>query len=170
MVNYGLDREVSMIKNHLQKHLKWLNVEFHGRVYKNPTKSDNGKLVPEIYSGAKNYQEVLTNDLKSGTVFFSDSFKHTKPNEFSMQMQTDLSIIFILNLSQLKGDAVRNDIEVQHEVLEILTQLVQFELSDLTIGLSALNDFDTSKIKLSDMQPWHIFSITGKIKYNINNC
>ena len=168
MVNYGLDREVSIIKKHLEKKLKWLNVEFHGRVYKNPSKSDNGKLVPEVYSGDKNYQEVLTNDLKSGTIFFSDSFKHTIEN--TQQMQTDLSIIFILNLSQLKGDAVRNDTEVQHKVLEILTQLAQFELSDLTIGLSALNDFDTSKIKLSDMQPWHIFSITGKIKYNINNC
>lgn len=168
MVNYGLDREVSIIKKHLEKKLKWLNVDFHGRVYKNPSKSDNGKLVPEIYSGAKNYQEVLTNDLKSGTVFFSDSFKHTVFN--SQQMETDLSIIFILNLSQLKGDEVRSDIEVQHEVLELLVQLSQFELSDLTIGLNALNDFDTSKIKLSDMQPWHIFSITGKIKYNINNC
>lgn len=168
MVNYGLDKEISIIKKHLEKKLKWQNIEFHGRVYKNPSKSDNGKLVPEVYSGGKNYQEVLTNDLKSGTIFFSDSSKHTVFN--SQQMQTDLSIIFILNLSQLKGDTVRNDIEVQHEVLEILTQLAQFELSDLTIGLNALNDFDTSKIKLSDMQPWHIFSITGKIKYNINNC
>ncbi|WCM42400.1 hypothetical protein MG290_01650 [Flavobacterium sp. CBA20B-1] len=168
MVNYGLDREVSIIKKHLEKKLKWQNVDFHGRVYKNPTKSDNGKMIPEIYSGAKNYQEVFTNDLKSGTVFFSDSFKHTVEN--TQHMQTDLSIIFILNLSQLKGDNLRNDIEVQHEVLELLVQLPQFELADLTIGLNALNDFDTSKIKLSDMQPWHIFSITGKIKYNINNC
>lgn len=167
MVKYGLDREVLMIKNHLQKHLKWLDVEFHGRVYKNPTKS-NGKLIPEIYLGGKNYQEVLTNDLKSGTVFFSDSSKHSILNV--QQMETDLSIIFILNLSQLKGDEVRSDIEVQHEVFELLIQLPQFELFDLTIGLNALNDFDTSKIKLSDMQPWHIFSITGKIKYNINNC
>jgi len=168
MVSYGIDREIEIIKQRLSKNLNWIDVDFHGKVYKNPTKSDNGKFVPEIYTGEKNYKEVLTNDLKSGSVFFSDSSKHSFVN--SQEMETDLSIIFILNLSKIKGDYTRKDVEVQHEVLVVLQALKQFEITEITIGINALNEYDISKIKLSDMQPWHIFAVTGKIKYNINNC
>lgn len=168
MSGKGLDIEVSRIKSHLEKSLGYKNVEFFGRVYKNPTKNDNGKVVPEIYTGAKEYKEVLTNDLKNGIVFFFDSGKHTMAN--SIEMQTQLSVVFILNLSKLKGDLTRNDAEVQTEVLAEILRLKQFETIELTSGIDALNEFDISKIKLSDMQPWHIFSITGQIKYNINNC
>jgi len=168
MSGRGLDIEVSRIKSHLEKSLGYNNVEFFGRVYKNPTKNDNGKVVPEIYTGAKEYKEVLTNDLKNGIVFFFDSGKHTMAN--SIEMQTQLSVVFILNLSKLKGDLTRNDAEVQTEVLAEILRLKQFETIELTSGIDALNEFDISKIKLSDMQPWHIFSITGQIKYNINNC
>jgi|SRR5690606_119734 len=164
----GLDFEVEKIKRHLSQRLKFPNVEFYGRVYKNPTKADNGKYVPEIYTGSKEYKEVLTNDLKNGISFFFDSGKHT--NENVSEMKTELTIVFILNLSRLKGDAVRRDSEVQTEVLSEIIKLRQFESIELISGLESLKEFDTSKIKLSDMQPWHIFSIKGQIKYNINHC
>lgn len=164
----GLDKEIGMLKKHIEKKLKWKDVEFFGRVYKNPTKNDDGKSIPEVYTGEKEYKEVLTNDLKSGVVFFSDSEKHSSVN--SQEMETELSIIFILNLSKLKSDQVRSDIEIQHEALVLLNETKQLSISELSIGLDAMKEFDTSKIKLSDMQPWHIFSIKGKIKYNINNC
>lgn len=168
MIGNGLDFEVNKIKKHLEKSLNYPDVEFYGRVYKNPTKSNNDKVVPEVYTGAKEYKEVLTNDLKSGISFFFDSENHTSVNSF--EMETELSVVFILNLSRLKGDETRRDSEVQTEVLAEVIKLKQFESLKLISGLQALKDFDTSKIKLSDMQPWHIFAITGKIKYNINNC
>ena len=168
MSGNGLDYEVEKIKIHLEQNLKFDDVIFYGRVYKNPAKNDNGKLIPEVYTGAKEYKEVLTNDLKNGVSFFFDSGKHTSAS--SIEMETELTAVFILNLSKLKGDSVRNDSEVQLEVLAELMKLKQFESIELTAGLQALKDFDTSKIKLSDMQPWHIFSIKGQIKYNINHC
>lgn len=167
MVEYGIDIEIEKIRRHLLKNLGWLGVEMFGRAYKNVTK--DGKLVPEVYIGNGEYKEILTNDLKSVTVFFVDSDKHTKAN--SLEMQTDLSVVFIVNLVKLKGNNnARLDALVQHEVLSTLKQTTQFEISELTKGLDALKEFDTSKIKLSDMQPYHIFSVTGKIKYKINNC
>lgn len=164
----GLDHEVNKIKMHLEKNLKFTDVIFYGRAYKNPTKSNNDKLVPEIYTGSKEYKEVLTNDLKNGISFFFDSGKHTSVN--AIAMETELTVVFILNLSKLKGDLIRRDSDVQIEVLSELMKLKQFESIELTTGLQALKEFDTSKIKLSDMQPWHIFAIKGNIKYNINNC
>lgn len=166
MVKYGIDYEIEKVKQMLLRNLKWTEVDFHGRVYKNPSKDANG-LVPEVYTSAQEYKEVLTDDLRNGLVFFSDSEKHVLKG---LEMEADLSIIFILNLSKLKGDLTRRDIDVQHEVLEVLLKQKIFEFSELTTGLGALKEFDTSKIQLSNMQPWHIFSITGKIKYNINNC
>lgn len=168
MSGKGLDYEIEKIKSYLSRKLKYSEVEFYGRVYKNPTKNDNGKAIPEVYTGAKDYKEVLTNDLNNGIVFLTDSSQHTSVN--ALEMQTDVSVVFILNLSKIKGDFTRQDSEVQTEVLHHLMALKQFENLSLTIGLDALNEFDTSQIKLSDMQPWHVFSIKGKIKYNINNC
>lgn len=168
MSGNGLDYEVEKIKIHLEQNLKFDDVIFYGRIYKNPAKNDNGRLIPEVYTGAKEYKEVLTNDLKNGVSFFFDSGKHTSAS--SIEMETELTVVFILNLSKLKGDSVRKDSDVQLEVLAELMKLKQFESIELTAGLQALKDFDTSKIKLSDMQPWHIFSIKGQIKYNINHC
>ena|SRR5690606_2617420 len=168
MSGNGLDYEVEKIKIHLEQNLKFDDVIFYGRVYKNPAKNDNGKLIPEVYTSAKEYKEVLTNDLKNGVSFFFDSGKHTSAS--SIEMETELTVVFILNLSKLKGDLVRKDSDVQLQVLTELMKLKQFESIELTTGLQALKDFDTSKIKLSDMQPWHIFSIKGQIKYNINHC
>src|SRR5690606_10670326 len=145
----GLDHEVNKIKVHLEKNLKFNDVIFYGRAYKNPTKSNNDKLVPEIYVGSKEYREVLTNDLKNGISFFFDSGKHTSAS--SIEMKTELTVVFILNLSKLKGDLVRKDSDVQLQVLTELMKLKQFESIELTTGLQALKDFDTSKIKLSDM-------------------
>ncbi|WP_177764011.1 hypothetical protein [Flavobacterium sp. I3-2] len=167
MVEYGIDIEIEKIRKHLLKHLNWLGVEMFGRAYKNVSK--DGKLIPEVYIGKGEYREVLTNDLKSVTVFFIDSDKHTKVN--SLEMQTDLTVFFIVDLVKLKGNNhSRLDALVQQEVLSTLKQTTQFEISELSKGLDTLKEFDTSKIKLSDMQPYHVFSITGKIKYKINNC
>lgn len=167
MVDYGIDIEIEKIRRIFLKHLNWLGVEMFGRAYKNISK--NGKVVPEVFIGNGEYREILTNDLKSVTMFFMDSDKHTKVNP--MQMETDISIVFIIDLVKLKGsNSQRLDALVQHEVLSLLKPIAQFEIKELIKGLDALSEFDTSKIKLSDMQPYHIFSITGKIKYNINNC
>ena len=145
----------------------WVGVEVFGRAYKNVSK--DGKLVPEVYIGSGEYKEVLTNDLNLSTIFFFDSDKHTSGN--NLEMQTDLTIVFIVDLVRLKGNNdTRLDALVQHEALSTLKQTTQFEITELTKGLDALKEFDTSKIKLSDMQPYHVFSITGKIKYKINNC
>lgn len=167
MVAYGIDIEVEKIRKHLLKRLGWVGVEIFGRAYKNVSK--DGKLVPEVYIGNGEYKEVLTSDLISSTIFFIDSDRHTKVN--SVEMQTDLAIVFIVDLVKLKGNNdTRLDALVQHEALSTLKQTTQFEITELTKGLDALKEFDTSKIKLSDMQPYHVFSITGKIKYKINNC
>lgn len=164
----GLDFEIDKIKVHLEKYLKYDKIDFYGRVYKNPSKNNEGKILPEIYTGSKGYREVLTNDLSNGVVFFTDSGTHKSVN--SLEFETTISIIFIVNLSKLKGDLVRKDSEVQTEVLSIINNLKQLEKIELVTGLEALHEFDISKIKLSDMQPWHIFSIKGQIKYNINHC
>ena len=167
MVAYGIDIEIEKIKKHVLKYLAWADIEVFGRAYKNISK--DGKLVPEVYIGSGEYKEVLTNDLNSSTIFFIDSDKHTRAS--ALEMQTDLSIVFIVDLVKLKGNNdTRLDALVQHEALSTLKQTTQFEITELTKGLDALKEFDTSKIKLSDMQPYHVFSITGKIKYKINNC
>lgn len=166
-MKFGIDFEIEKIKVQLENKLLWTNKEVYGRVYKNIPKKGK-KPIPEVYVGNNEYKEVLTNDLKTATVFFVDDNEHKAIGK--NEIEAELQIIFIVNLTDLKGNSERIDSEAQHDAMQILKRIRQYEVSNLIIGLEALKEFDTSKIQTSDMQPWHIFAVKGKIKYNINNC
>ncbi|WP_448607163.1 hypothetical protein [Paenimyroides ceti] len=166
-MKFGIDFEIEKIKVQLENKLLWTNKEVYGRVYKNIPKKGK-KPVPEVYVRNNEYKEVLTNDLKTATVFFVDYNEHKAIGK--NELEAELQIIFIVNLTDLKGNSERIDSEAQHDVMQVLKRIRQYEVSNLIIGLEALKEFDTSKMQTSDMQPWHIFAVKGKIKYNINNC
>lgn len=169
----GIDYAIQNVQNYLDRYLGWDNIDIYGRVYKNLSK--DGNVFPEAYIGKGEHREVLTNDKKDATIFFIDNDDHTSTT--GHDFNAEVSIVFIVNLSRLYPNSThRPDTESQLHVEKIIKQSRAFNVTSntpLTIskGLeNVLSDFDTSYIKLTDFQPYHIFSVKGTMNYLINNC
>lgn len=161
----GIDQRIEIIQKAIYSKLGWKDIVVFGRIYRNP--KDKG-YTPEAYIKDGEYKDVLTNDLKSGTMFFIESESHTPimGNDF----ETELKIVFMLDLKKLSGSQIRNDVEVQNNALLEVKKNRFITITKLEKGIETVfKGFDTSNIKLNDMQPYHVFAIVGKLKYSINN-
>lgn len=161
----GIDTKIDIIQNAVFKAFGE-NIDVYGRVYRNPNK--NG-VAPEVYVSGLEYRDVFTNDLKSGSVFFIDSeiHKFLGGNDF----ESDIKVVFMLDLKKLSGVELRNDSEVQTKAILELKKHRFFTIEKIEKGIpTVFKGFDTSTIKINDMQPYHVFAVVGKLKYNINNC
>lgn len=170
----GIDYAIQRMQNHLFKKLGWSNFDIYGRVYKNISKK-SGQVVPEAYIGNGEYKDVLTNDKKDAMVFFVDADEHTSISGHTFT--SEVSVVFIVNLKKLYPNAVnRADTDVQIHADKIIRGARIFNVTantpiTITKGLeNVLSEFDTTNIKLSDFQPYHIFSIKGTLNYLITNC
>lgn len=162
----GIDTKIDIIQKSVFKNIGWENIEVYGRVYRNPT---NNGITPEVYISGLEYKDVFTNDLKSGSVFFIDSETHKflGGNDF----EAEVKIVFMLDLKKLSGIELRNDSEVQNKAVTEIRKHKFFAIEKIEKGISTVfKGFDTSTIKINDMQPYHVFAVVGKLKYNINNC
>jgi len=160
----GIDQKISIIQKSLFKILN--DIDVYGRVYRNP--SDNG-FKPEVYVKDGEYKDVLTNDSNSGSVFFIDSETHEFMNGY--YFETDVKIVFMLDLEKINGNNNRNDVEIQQNLLMTVIKHKFFSVEKIEKGIDNIfKGFDTSNIKINDMQPYHVFAIAGKLKYSINQC
>ena len=116
-------------------------------------------------------KEVYYDDQKAagGNVFFvEEDEKHTTKD--GILFEAKIKIVFMLNLEKIyPGKTYRADSEVQDTCIKLLQKLKSIEITGIEKGLdNVLKGFNTSKIKLNDMQPYHIFSINGILKYTFN--
>lgn len=176
MVNYntypstGIDARVKQIQNALFNHLGFTNVDFYGCVLKSLNK-DSKTIVPEFYHDFPRKREVYYDGKTAagGNVFFIDSDEHKELK--GGLFQSNVKIVFMLNLEKLFPEKqYRASSEVQENCIKLVKKLGCFSSSlILEKGLeNVLKGFDTSKIKLNDMQPYHIFSINGSLEYSYN--
>lgn len=161
----GIDQKINIMQKSLHTKLEWKEIDVYGRVYRNP--SDKG-YKPEAYINDREYKDVLTNDLKTGTIFFIESETHSFISGYDFE--TDIKIVFMLDLEKISGNT-RNDVEIQNKALLEVRKHKFFSISKIEKGIENIfKGFDVTNIKLNDMQPYHVFAIVGKLKYNINNC
>ena len=162
----GIDLPIKKMQYHLKKHLNWIETEIFGRVYKN---NSDGLIVPQVYKKNGNYtKDVYYNDKKNAHIFFIVSDDHTFKNS---QLAVDVKIVCMVNLNKVIGTlSHRADTEIQKYVYDIVKKNRQFEITGIHTGLKkVLEEFDTSKIERTDLQPLHIFSINTTVKYRFNN-
>lgn len=162
----GIDKEIQLIQTSLSTKLGWPLTDTYGRVHKNQSKEKG--LVPEFYVGNNEYKDVFTNDLKASNIFFIDNDEHTTENR--VFYFSEVKIVFMVDLKKVKPNIVhRADMEVEIDALKIVKQHRMFQVDGFEKGIETVfKGFNIERIKLLNMQPYHVFAITGRLKYKIN--
>jgi hypothetical protein len=165
----GIDHKILLIQNVLHLHLGFVGVDFYGRVLKTLSK-DGNSFVPEVHTSHNERKEVFYDDVKApgGNVFFVDDDNHTSKD--GKLFTAKVKIVFMLNLDKLfPNTAYRADSEVQDICVKLVEKIKALDITGLEKGLkNVLKDFDITKVKLNDLQPYHTFSINGELKYKFN--
>ena len=168
----GIDHKILLIQNALNLHLDFDCVDFYGRVLKTLAK-DGKSFIPEVHISNRERKEVFYDDMNApgGNVFFIDSDDHVSKD--GKMYTAKVKIVFMLNLDKLFPNlSYRADSEVQEMCVNLVQKIKSLEITGIEKGLkNVLKDFDTTKIKCNDIQPYHTFSINGNLKYvfNLNN-
>lgn len=163
---HNLDKVLQELQTVLYTELvsKWGTdkIDAYGRVYKN---EKNKKTIPEVFVNGE-YKPVYYNN--QSCFFFVDDDKHNIEDE-DHEFTTDVKIVFMLNLSDLKTDTERADADVKRDVTEILRDNdYHFRMKEYIQGIdNVLRGFDTSKIKNNDMHPLHVFAINTSWSYSV---
>jgi hypothetical protein len=162
----GIDLKIQKFQKLIYSKLNWGDINCYGRVYKNISNTD--KVVAEVYVGNNEYKDVFTDDTKNANIFFVEDDNHKTTNGFVFT--TKLKIVVICNLKKLYPSVTeRADLEPELELVRIFQYLPSFNFLSLEKGVKqCLSEFYTENIKVSDMQPLHIFAITGEINYTIS--
>lgn len=165
----GIDHKILLIQNALNLHLDFDGVDFYGRVLKTLAK-DGKSFVPEVHISNKERKEVFYDDRNApgGNVFFIDDDNHTSKD--GKMFTAKVKIVFMLNLDKLfPNSTYRADSEVQETCVNLVQKIKSLEITGIEKGLkNVLKDFDITKIKCNDIQPYHTFSINGNLKYVFN--
>mgnify|MGYP000017636811 CR=1 FL=1 len=165
----GVDKPIKDLQEYLYDALvdRWDFNDFdaYGRVYKN--KKENF-VYPEYYNGDKEYLEVLLDDRKDGIMFFSTSDVANIYDSLSVQ---ECDIMFSLNLNSF-SQSERMDEEVRQDVIFLINNYKnRIELSQSVVGLNNVyRDYSGVVKYFYDMQDFHHFKVTVKLRYNNNKC
>lgn len=164
--NIGIDNKIKIMQDVLFQHLGFANVDFYGRVQKVISKDEKG-FIPQVYVSNTERKEVLYDDRNApgGNVFFVDNDEH--PTTDGKRFIAKVKVVFMLNLNKVASvKNYRADSEIQNTAVELLKQLKAIEITSIEKGIkNVLSEFNTEKIKKSDLQPYHTFSINGNLYY-----
>lgn len=169
----GIDAEIQSVQTDLYTLLiaRWVDsLDAYGRVYKNKDEND-GTVYPQYINKDKSKSDVYYNDDFAGTFFFIDS--DSSESEDGFLFTSDVKCVFMVNLKKILPSSVdRADSEAQRDVIEFLRELSpgKFDIVEIQKGISnVFSGFNQEKIKDSDIQPFHCFSVNIKLSYNIND-
>jgi len=166
----GIDVPISLIRDNLVQNL-WNDVSnqiYYALAYRNLI--DIGgtlQLIPEVFTSAKDYREVLFDNKWSILVFFDvDPVR----NNVIDRAETELRAIFAVNLDNIyPGSTYRKVENVHADVLQVIrdTSNVSIDKTSVNIvsGLDAYGDFYRENITSYNMQPFHTFSVNMTLKY-----
>lgn len=162
----GIDVAIQNLQTFLHDKLGWENIDVYGRVYRNVTEQKG--LIPEAYIADGEYRDVFLNDKKTATIFFIDDNKHETKE--GIRFEGKIKIVIAVNLKKAFPNAThRADSDAEIKAIELTRLRSGFVMNELEKGIeNVFSGFNTEGIKLSDIQPYHVFSINGVITYQIN--
>lgn len=166
--NIGIDKSIQEIQDVLNTEFgsKWSKYEIYGKVHKNVKDKKN---IMEVHKGKGEYVPIVFNKDVTATTFFIDSDTHSTKDR--LVFTTDLKIVFILNLSKIYKS--RKDSEIQNVVIKTIKNksFGNFEIEEIQKGhKNILNDVSNDSFMFSDVHPYHMFSVNGKITYYLKDC
>jgi len=173
---YNIDTEIQRIQTGLYNELidVWggdaeplTKIDGFGRVYK---VDRDGKYIPEVYkANIKNYKDARYNN--QSCFFFIDGDYH--PSEDQVVFQAPLKVVFMLNLKDLKTISERADADVKRDVVSKLREYEGvFDIKGYEKTIEKVFQgfgFDDIKKSENDIQPLHVFAITGTLNYYITD-
>tara|TARA_R110002020_G_scaffold334555_3_gene549815 strand:+ start:7329 stop:7871 length:543 start_codon:yes stop_codon:yes gene_type:complete len=168
----GIDVVIESIKNDLYDYLsaKWgCSIDAYGRIYRNI--DQEGNVMPEWYFNYNEYKDVMYNDQFASSFMFIDDETHNTEDE--ILFTSDVKCVFMVDLSRiLPNELGRADAKAQKDVIEFLRNNAtnRFTITSLEKGVrNVFRGFDTSKIKFSDIHPYHCFSVNVNLSYYIED-
>lgn len=169
------DKAIVGLQDILEGNLSWLDFAY-GRVqHIRQTIKTKTYSIPVIYTGTKDYTNVLPDDNKGNTSFF---IIHDNQNILNYEahnknkLQADFSLIFWYNIEQINNNDTRNTESIKAQILNLLTNC---NLSYGSIELSTIKEdidnifkeyFISDKATKFVMHPYHALRFEGKIIVN----
>lgn len=165
----GIDIEIKRVQKKIYNKLKpyLSDINGYGRVYKNL--KDDG-FIPETFISGIEYNPVFSGEKSR---FFFVKGRTRTDEQGSSYVESDVTIYFSLNLREL-SESQRMDEQVLaycHEAVRTSS----FICKSIDQGVEEfVNDFkmlfkDKTNVKVSDFQPYHVFKMSGVIRYNLKN-
>jgi len=175
----GIDEQIQYSQGVLFDNLKtkWktesvnpdLTLDVFGRIRKNPIVKG---FYPEAYVGDGEYRDLYLNDEVNATICFIEDDKDHTIDDLGQFYFAEGKFVFMVNLKKCYPTINhRADSESQLDAISQLKKNKMFTISGIQKGLpNIFKGFNIEKITTDDMQPFHIFAITGTMKYKLNNC
>jgi len=161
-MSIGIDILIdACVTNMTAKLWKAYSPSFKGRIFRNEV---NGKIKPEYYVSANEYQEVLTNDTLSATCFFDvlPTHKYLGGQDFEAEMRA----CFMLNLATLYSTYTRTE-ATEAAKYDILKYLQDFDVIQAITGYEGFKDYDfTYASAKGDMSPYYLIRFDLKVNYS----
>lgn len=169
----GVDREIDRLQRSLDAKIDLGNWEIYGRANINP-KGD--VLIPEVYIG---------NGFEAKEVFFDDNFDTTSffLSDSRIEMLAGgykskrlISLIIQTKILKVFGSAPRDvphrgDEELINEMLLILQKHPGIEMLSIDTGIrDVYKEFDTEKIKYTDMSDFNVVRFNFNMTYTATCC
>lgn len=163
----GKDKVIQTIQTHLFNALKWNNMEVFGRVFSNPS-GEKGNVLEGFKNGE--YVDIFTNDLKNANIFFIEDDK--SETEEGIIFFSNVKIVFMVDLSKIfPGSNHRMDGECEIQAMKEVVKHKSFVVNGIEIGVpTVFKGYNTTNLKSNGMHPFHVFAITGKLKFQLINC
>lgn len=174
----GIDEQIQYTQGILYKSLKqkWktegLNpdatLDVFGRIRKNPI--NPAGYYPEAYIGRGEYRDLYINDEVNATICFIEDDKDHDTDDMNQFYFADGKFVVMMNLKKCYPDIDhRADTEAQIDVINEIKKNKMFSITGVQKEIkNVFKGFNIEKIMTDDMQPFHIFAITGTMKYKIN--
>jgi hypothetical protein len=164
----GIDVVIDEIQTRLSTAISWTNFNSYPRIYKEEI---DGKVMPMLYTGSKEYQDVFTNDGINGSLFFYPEDTRGAINNgyfndvtLSMIVQLDLGTLYP-TITHRADEEAHNDI-----LLELAKISPTIKIISLVTGLkNVYSEFDTTQTQFDDISKFHVFRIDMKTVVQ-NNC
>lgn len=155
----GTDIVVARLRNTFANDL-WTNVTnriYYATTYRNLNKRKGG-IIPEVFIGDNEYQEVRFDDKYGAMCFFDLGDEITDANDLAKR---SIRAIFAVNLKlAYPSITYRAEEEAHRDVLVSAKKERNIATPNTIIsGLDAYGDLLTDDLKRYNMQPWHVFAL-----------
>lgn len=160
----GIDSEIQFMQQDIYAELEkqsFSTLQGYGRMHSFP--GLNGKL-PMFFDGT-DYKDVYLDDQNDISFFFIDAENHTTKD--GILWNSPVQIVFWVNLKKLDQN-YRADAEAHRLIISMLSKdvIADYQIKGIKKGVDLVfKGYDTSKIQLTDLKFWHLFSVEIDLSY-----